>query len=161
METKGKKILVADDEKDILEIISYNLINEGYEIYTAKDGNDALTLAKKLHPDLIILDIMMPYKTGIEVCQVLRSSDEFKDTLIIFLTALSDETSHVKGLESGADDYISKPISPKVLISRVNALFRRVHKENGKVISIGNLTIDPAKFVVTVSGKDIILAKKE
>src|SRR5581483_10083354 len=103
METKGKKILVADDEKDILEIISYNLINEGYEIYTAKDGNDALTLAKKLHPDLIILDIMMPYKTGIEVCQVLRSSDEFKDTLIIFLTALSDETSHVKGLESGAD----------------------------------------------------------
>lgn len=161
MEKKGKKILVADDEKDILEIISYNLINEGYEIYTAKDGNEALTLAKKIHPDLIILDIMMPYKTGIEVCQVLRSFDEFKETLIIFLTALNDETSHVKGLESGADDYISKPISPKVLISRVNALFRRVHKENGKVISIGNLTIDPAKFVVTVSGKDIILAKKE
>lgn len=161
METKGKKILVADDEKDILEIISYNLIAEGYDVYTAKDGNEALSMARKLHPDLIILDIMMPYKTGIEVCQILRSSDEFKDTLIIFLTALNDETSHIKGLESGADDYVSKPISPKVLISRVNALFRRVHKENGKAINIGNLTIDPVRFVVTIDNHDVTLAKKE
>jgi len=161
METKGKKILVADDEKDILEIISYNLINEGYDVYTAKNGNEALDVAKKIHPDLIILDIMMPYKTGIEVCQILRSTDEFKNTLIIFLTALNDETTHIKGLESGADDYVSKPISPKVLISRVNALFRRVHKENGKAISISNLTIDPLKFIVTVDNKDVVLAKKE
>jgi two-component system alkaline phosphatase synthesis response regulator PhoP len=161
MEAREKKILVADDEKDILEIISYNLINEGYDVFTAKDGNEAIDVAKKIHPDLIILDIMMPYKTGIEVCQVLRTMDEFKHTLIIFLTALNDETSHIKGLESGADDYVSKPISPKVLVSRVNALFRRVHKENGNAISVSNLTIDPLKFIVTVDHKDVTLAKKE
>jgi two-component system alkaline phosphatase synthesis response regulator PhoP len=161
MELREKKILVADDEKDILEIISYNLINEGYDVYTAKDGNEAIDVAKKIHPDLIILDIMMPYKTGVEVCQILRTMDEFKHTLIIFLTALNDESSHIKGLESGADDYVSKPISTKVLVSRVNALFRRVHKENGKAISISNLTIDPTKFIVTVDHKDVTLAKKE
>src|SRR5438067_401275 len=105
MEQKGKKILIADDEKDILEIISYNLISEGYEVFTAKDGNEALDIARKIHPDLIILDVMMPYKTGIDVCQILRSSYEFRNTLIIFLTALNDETTHIKGLESGADDY--------------------------------------------------------
>jgi len=161
MEVREKKILVADDEKDILEIISYNLINEGYDVYTAKDGNEAIDVAKKIHPDLIILDIMMPYKTGVEVCQILRTQDEFKSTLIIFLTALNDETSHIKGFESGADDYVSKPVSTKVLMSRVNALFRRVHKENGKSIAISNVTIDPMKFVVTVDEKDVILAKKE
>jgi two-component system alkaline phosphatase synthesis response regulator PhoP len=161
MEAREKKILVADDEKDILEIISYNLINEGYDVYIAKDGNEAIDVAKKIHPDLIILDIMMPYKSGIEVCEVLRSLDEFKQTLIIFLTALNDETSHIAGFESGADDYVSKPISPKVLVSRVNALFRRVHKENGKAISVSNLTIDPMKFIVIVDHKDVTLAKKE
>ena len=161
MEKKGKKVLVADDERDILEIINYNLTSEGYEVYSAKDGNEALDMARKIHPELVILDIMMPYKTGIEVCQILRSSEEFDNTLIIFLTALSDETSHIKGLESGADDYVSKPISPKVLVSRVNALFRRVNKEDGKTISIGNLTIDPVKFIVNINGKDITLAKKE
>lgn len=158
---RGKKILVADDERDILEIISYNLINEGYDVYTAKDGNEAIDAAKKIHPDLIILDIMMPHKTGVEVCRILRTMDEFKNTLIIFLTALNDENSHIRGFESGADDYVSKPVSPKVLVSRVNALFRRVQKENGKTISISNLTIDPARFVVTVDNKDVILAKKE
>lgn len=162
MEQKTKKILIADDEKDILEIISYNLISEGYEIYTAKDGNEALDVARKIHPDLIILDIMMPYKTGIEVCQILRADDQFRETLIIFLTALNDETSHIRGLESGGDDYVSKPISPKVLVSRVNALFRRVNKDvEGKSITVGNLTIDPVKFLVTLKGKDITLAKKE
>lgn len=161
MDNKGKKILVADDEKDILEIISYNLVAEGYDIYTAKDGNEALEMAKKLHPDLIILDIMMPYKTGIEVCQILRSNEAFKNTLIIFLTALNDETSHLRGFESGADDYVSKPISPKVLVSRVNALFRRISKEENKTITIGNLSIDPEKFVVTVGGVEKTLAKKE
>jgi two-component system alkaline phosphatase synthesis response regulator PhoP len=161
MEKKEKKVLVADDERDILEIINYNLTNEGYDVYTAKDGNEALDMARKIHPDLVILDIMMPYKTGMEVCQILHSSGEFQDMLIIFLTALNDEASHIKGLESGADDYVSKPISPKVLVSRVNALFRRIHKEDGKTISVGNLTIDPIKFIVTVNGKDVTLAKKE
>lgn len=162
MENKAKKVLIADDERDILEIVSYNLNQEGYDIYTAKDGNEALEMARKIHPDLIILDIMMPYKTGIEVCEILRSTEAFNDTLIIFLTALNDETSHIKGLESGGDDYVSKPISPKVLVSRVNALFRRTHKETeGKTITIANLTIDPEKFMIVINGKNIVLAKKE
>jgi len=163
MEPTAKKVLIADDEKDILEIISYNLTHEGYEIYTAKDGNEALDMARKIHPDLIILDMMMPHKTGIEVCQILRTAEEFNETLIIFLTALNDETSHIKALESGGDDYVSKPISPKVLVSRVNALFRRIHKktEDGNAITVGNLTIDPVKFMITIDGKDIMLAKKE
>lgn len=161
MEPKGKKILVADDENDILEIINYNLTREGYEVYTAKDGNEALDKARQIHPDLVILDIMMPYKTGVEVCRILRANDVFDDMLIIFLTALNDETSQVKGLESGADDYISKPISPKVLVSRVNAVFRRLNKEAGKTIEIGNINIDPEKFLVTINSNEVMLAKKE
>lgn len=161
MELKGKKILIADDEPDILEIVSYNLKKEGYEIFTAKDGNEAVEKAKAISPDLIILDIMMPFKTGVEVCQILRSQSQFQETLIIFLTALSDEVSHIKGLESGGDDFISKPISPKVLVSRVNALFRRIYKEEGKVLKIGNITIDPVKYFVEVDGKEVVLAKKE
>lgn len=163
MESKPKRILIADDEPDILEIVSYNLTKEGYEVYTAKNGDEALERAKQLNPDLIILDIMMPKKTGVEVCAILRSQAIFQETLIIFLTALNDETSHVKGLETGADDYVSKPISPKVLVSRVNALFRRVNKEdnNGKSLKVGNITIDPVKFIVTVDTAEVILAKKE
>lgn len=161
MDTKGT-ILIADDENDILEIIGYNLNREGYKVIEARDGNQALDLARKHQPDLIILDIMMPFKTGIEVCDILRQQPEFKDTLIIMLTALSDEGSHIKGLDSGADDYISKPISPKVLVSRVNALFRRVQKEsNQKVITLGDMIIDPVRFVITLHGQEIILAKKE
>ncbi len=162
MEGKPKKILIADDEPDILEIVSYNLGKEGYKIYTAKDGNEAIERAKQLHPDLIILDIMMPKKTGVEVCQILRSQPAFQDTLIIFLTALSDEASQIKGLETGADDYVSKPISPKVLVSRVNAIFRRINnKETGKSIQVGNINIDPVKFLVTINDLEVILAKKE
>ncbi|HSC54855.1 MAG TPA: response regulator [Phnomibacter sp.] len=161
MDTKGT-ILIADDEADILEIIGYNLSKEGYKVIEAKDGNQALDLAKQYRPDLLILDVMMPYKTGTDVCHILRSQPDFKQTLIVMLTALSDEGSHIKGLDSGADDYISKPISPKVLVSRVNALFRRVQKETGQQpISIGEMTIDPVRFVVTRSGQDIVLAKKE
>lgn len=161
MDTKGT-ILIADDEADILEIIGYNLSREGYKVLEAKDGNQALDLARQHHPDLIILDVMMPYKSGIEVCNILRTQAEFKETLIVMLTALSDEGSHIKGLDSGADDYLSKPISPKVLLSRVNALFRRIQKDSGqKVLTMGDMTIDPVRFVVTRSGKDIVLAKKE
>jgi two-component system, OmpR family, alkaline phosphatase synthesis response regulator PhoP len=161
MEPKGKKVLIADDEPDIIEIISYNLTKEGYEIYSAKNGIEALDKIKAIEPDLVILDIMMPKMNGVEVCQALRSKPEFNDTLIIFLTALSDEASQIKGFETGADDYVSKPISPKVLVSRVNALFRRTHKEDGKALKLGNLTIDPRKFMVTIDGKDVVLAKKE
>ena len=163
MEGKPQRILIADDEPDILEIVSYNLGKEGYEIYTAKDGNEAIERAKQLNPDLIILDVMMPRKTGVEVCEILRTQPMFQNTLIIFLTAMSDEASQIKGLETGADDYVSKPISPKVLVSRVNALFRRLNsKENsGKSIVVGNITIDPVKFLVIINEEELILAKKE
>ncbi len=163
MEIRHKKVLIADDEPDILEIINYNLTKEGYEVHNAKDGNEAIDKAKKLNPDLIILDIMMPHKNGNEVCQELREQPAFEKTLIIFLTALNDETSHIKGLEVGADDYVTKPISPKVLVSRVNALFRRVNKDDAddKVLKIGEVTIDPVKFIITIKGNDIMLAKKE
>ena len=156
-----KKILIADDEPDILEIIQYNLQNEGYEVATAKNGNDALDEAKRFSPDLIILDIMMPGKNGIEVCNILRLQPAFNDTLIIFLTALSDEGTEVKGLETGADDYITKPVSPKVLVSKVNALFRRINKEDTGTLQIGDLIIDREKYMVNYQGKDIILARKE
>jgi two-component system, OmpR family, alkaline phosphatase synthesis response regulator PhoP len=162
MDPKGKKILIADDEPDILEIIQYNLSREGYDVTTAKDGDDAIAKAKQGQPDLIILDIMMPKKNGVEVCEILRSQSQFKNTLIIFLTALSDEESHIKGLETGADDYVSKPISPKVLVSRVNALFRRSGKESGeKVLRFDELVIDPVKYEVLVQNESKTLAKKE
>ncbi|MFT3825694.1 MAG: response regulator transcription factor [Chitinophagaceae bacterium] len=162
METKSKRILIADDEPDILEIIQYNLSKEGYEVITAKDGDEALVKAKSTHPALIVLDIMMPKKNGVEVCEILRSQPAFKNTLILFLTALSDEGSHIKGLEIGADDYVSKPISPKVLVSRVNALFRRINNEpTEQTIRIDNLEIDPVKFEASVDGKPVTLAKKE
>lgn len=162
MESKLKKVLVVDDEPDIVEIISYNLSKEGYEIQTAKNGIEALEKAEFFKPDLVILDIMMPKMNGVEVCQILRSKPEYNNTLIIFLTALSDEVSQIKGLETGADDYVNKPISPKVLISRVNAIFRRLHKDDdGKVLKLGNMIIDPEKFMVVLNGKDVVLAKKE
>ena len=162
MEPTRKKILVADDEPDILEIIGYNLAREGYEVTTTNDGDEALVKAKTGQFDLIILDIMMPKRNGVEVCEILRSQPAFKDTLIMFLTALNDESAHIKGLETGADDYVSKPISPKVLMSRVNALFRRIKKdpENG-VIKIGALEIDPVKYEARVDNKPVVLAKKE
>ncbi len=162
MDPKGKRILVADDEPDILEIIGYNLRMEGYEVFTAKDGEDALVKAKSLKPDIILLDVMMPHKTGMEVCKALRSMPSFHDTLIVFLTALNDEISHVRGLEFGADDYVSKPISPRVLVTKINSLFRRLSKSGeSQVIHQGDITIDPAQFLVIYQGTNISLAKKE
>lgn len=164
MDNREKKILIADDEPDILEIIQYNLQAEGYTVYTAKDGDEALMRAKQIKPDLIILDIMMPKKNGVEVCEILRSQPAYKETLIIFLTALSDESSQLKGLDTGADDYVNKPISPKLLTSRVNALFRRVTKKDeagSGILMLENLVIDPVKFVVMVGDTEITLAKKE
>ncbi|HQX97171.1 MAG: response regulator transcription factor [Chitinophagaceae bacterium] len=161
METKARKILIADDEPDILEILKFNLDNEGYEVITAKDGDEAIEKARRTKPDLVILDVMMPKKNGVEVCQVLRGQPAFNETLIIFLTAVNDEGTHIKGLETGADDYISKPISPKVFLSRVNALFRRVDKSDVRILTIDNLTIDPERFIVKLDEKEIILAKKE
>jgi two-component system alkaline phosphatase synthesis response regulator PhoP len=133
----------------------------GYEVHAARSGNEALEVAKKVQPDLIILDIMMPGKSGLEVCRIIRMDPSFNDTYILFLTALSDETTHVKGLETGADDYITKPISPKILVSRVNAFIRRSQKEDEKTLVIGPVTIDPVKFLTFMDGKEILLAKKE
>ncbi len=161
MESRGK-ILFADYEHDILDIIGYNLEKEGYEVIPAKDGQQALELSKIHLPDLIILDIMMPYKTGIEVCNILRQLPDFRNTPIVMLTALNDETTHVKGLDSGADDYISKPISTKILISRINALLRRTQKDpEQKTIKIGDMIIDQARFMVSIGDKEVSLAKKE
>lgn len=156
-----KKILIADDEPDILEILEFNLSAEGYEVTTAKNGDEAIEKAKKTSPDLIILDIMMPGKTGIEVCNLLRMMPAFKETLIVFLTAMSDEGTEIKGLETGADDYLTKPTSPKVLLSKVNSLFRRLNKEESTVIKVGDIEIDREKYIVTHKGADIVLARKE
>jgi len=156
-----KKILIADDEPDILEIIQFNLQAEGYEVITAKNGDEAIDQAKKHHPDLIILDIMMPGKNGIDVCNILRMQPAFKETLIVFLSALSDEGTEIRGLETGADDYLTKPIRPKILVSKVNALFRRLNKEDSDIVHIGDLVIDREKYIVNYKGNDIILARKE
>jgi len=160
--TIDKKILIVDDEPDILEILSFNLQKEGYEVISATDGNDGIQKAKLHEPDLIILDIMMPGKSGIEVCKILRAMPEFEDTLIIFLTALSDDTSEIRGLEMGADDYITKPISTKVIASKVNSLFRRMQKDNNNtIIDLGFIIIDPIRYLVTFNGKELTLSRKE
>lgn len=161
MSQVARKILIVDDEPDILEIIAYNLQQAGYETATAKDGEEAIGRAQSFHPDLIIMDIMMPNKNGIEACRQLRRIPEFRDTLILFLTALGDEASEITGLNTGADDYIVKPITPRLLTSRVSALFRRVNKEPGKTIEVGDLVIDRDRFTVSYQGQEIILAKKE
>ena len=158
---RGNKILIADDEPDILEIIEFNLQANGYEVTTAKNGDEAFEKARKVLPDLIILDIMMPGKNGIEVCNLLRMMPAFKETLIVFLTALNDETTEIKGLETGADDYLTKPISPKVLISKINALFRRLNKDETGIIKIGDLQINREKYSVKFKEADITLARKE
>ncbi|MDQ2751754.1 MAG: response regulator transcription factor [Bacteroidota bacterium] len=164
MESNGKKILIADDEPDIVEIIQFNLQQNGYDVYSAADGDEALEKARLLMPQMIILDIMMPYKTGIEVCRKLRQDEKFDDTLIVFLTAINDDISHIKGLDIGADDYINKPVSTKVLVSRVNALFRRMAKpadNDGKILNVSGITIDPQRYIVSVKNDEITLAKKE
>jgi two-component system alkaline phosphatase synthesis response regulator PhoP len=161
MEQRASKVLIADDEPDILEILQYNLVKEGYQVVTAANGDQALEQARQTNPDLIILDIMMPGKNGVEVCEILRAQPQFKDTLIMFLTALSDEATQIKGLTTGADDYISKPVSPQVFVSKVQSLLRRARKVDTKVLQVSGLTIDPERFVVQYEGRDILLAKKE
>lgn len=163
MTTTAKTILIADDEPDILEVIEYNLLKEGYRVIKAKNGREALEKAQQSKPDLIILDVMMPEKTGIEVCRLLRMNPSFKNTLIIFLSALSDETSEIKGLETGADDYITKPVSQKVLLSKVHALFRRIEVKdyNEDPLVIEDLKIDREKYIIYHKEEKIVLARKE
>jgi two-component system alkaline phosphatase synthesis response regulator PhoP len=161
MQSKLGKILVVDDEKDIIQIVKYNLELNGYEVEIAENGVDAISKAKSFKPDLILLDIMMPHKDGIQTCIELRANSEYDDTLIIFLTAKSDEQSEIKGLELGADDYISKPIKPKLLVSRIHSAFRRISKDDGKIISFPNLEINRERFLVKHNGVEVVLPRKE
>jgi two-component system alkaline phosphatase synthesis response regulator PhoP len=164
MNTTRPKILIVDDEPDILELIEYNLKKEGYQVYTAANGQAAITEAKKFLPDLIILDIMMPKMDGIEVCRLLRSMPEFKNTFMVFLTARSEEYSEIAGFNVGADDYIAKPIKPRALISRINAILRRTSQADEVIenkIEIADLIIDRETFLVYRRGEKIVLAKKE
>src|SRR5205085_6442094 len=151
------KILLVDDEPDILEFMDYNLKKENYDVVKAGNGKEAISLAKKEHPDLIILDIMMPEMDGIETCRQLREIPEFKNTLIAFLTARNEDYSQIAGFETGADDYITKPIKPRVLVSRINALFRRYDgnkkADKDKVLRVGDLEIDREQYLGYKEGK--------
>lgn len=160
---KQKKILLIDDEQDILEILSYNLEKEGYEVFTATNGNEGIEMAKQILPDLILLDVMMPEKDGIETCQDLRKIKELQKTLIVFLSARSEEFSQLAGFQAGANDYIVKIIKPKVLISKVNALLQLTSQVSGssKNIEIGDLIIDKDVFRVSKAGQLFMLPKKE
>jgi len=156
------RILLVDDEKDILEFLSYNLRKEGFEIDTANNGKTALNKLSKFIPDLIILDVMMPEMDGIEVCEKIREEEKFDDILIIFLTARSEDYSELAGFSAGADDYITKPIKPKLLVSRVNAILKRKRKKsNLSNIKIGEIQIDKTNHRLLYLDKEVHLAKKE
>ncbi|UKT65284.1 response regulator transcription factor [Pedobacter mucosus] len=164
MNNAGQKILIVDDEPDILELIEYNLKKEGYQVYTASNGQEGITVAKKVHPDLIILDIMMPKMDGIEACRLMRAIPEFKNTFMVFLTARSEEYSEIAGFNVGADDYIAKPIKPRALISRINAILRRntgTEDLSENKLEIGDLVIDREAYLVFQGGNKVVLAKKE
>jgi two-component system alkaline phosphatase synthesis response regulator PhoP len=157
------KVLVVDDEEPILDLLKYNLEKEGYEVKTATDGMRALEVAKNFQPDLVLLDIMMPVMDGVETCRRIREIPGIKKTFIIFLTARSEEYSEVAAFDAGADDYITKPIKPRALLSRINAFFRRDSKAPSvdNVIEVEGLTIDRSSYTVTVNGKQVNLPKKE
>jgi len=157
------KILIVDDDEDILDLLSYNLSKEGYQVFQAKDGIEALEVAKLKLPELIILDIMMPRMDGVEACRLMRKEAELSKAHIIFLTARIEEYSEVAAFDSGADDFISKPIKPRALLSRVNSYFKRAEKkeEQAGVLDMGNLVINRISYSVQLDGKKIMLPRKE
>ena len=164
------KILLVDDEVDILEFISYNLEKEGYKVYTAKNGAEAIKIAEKTLPDLIILDVMMPEMDGIAACEEIRRIPALQHTMIAFLTARGEDYSQIAGFEAGADDYITKPVRPKVLVSRVKALLKRTSGvgaplatviESGHTITVGNLVIDKERYLIVQDGQEMVLPRKE
>jgi two-component system, OmpR family, alkaline phosphatase synthesis response regulator PhoP len=160
---QNQKVLVVDDDSDILELLQYNLSKEGYEVKTAGDGRKGIEVAKTFHPQLILLDIMMPGMDGVETCRQLREIPELQGTFIIFLTARAEEYSEIAAFDVGADDYITKPIKPRALMSRISALFRRESKKTKDTskISIGTLTIDRSSYTVFMGPDQITLPKKE
>lgn len=164
MKDAKAKILLVDDEPDILEIVSYNLKNEGYQVYTAENGEEAVKKAKKKKPDLIILDVMMPVMDGIEACEKMRKMSELDETIITFFTARGEDYSMIAGFDAGADDYITKPVKPRVLVSKVKSLLRR--KENTEAVSsnilkIGDLIIDRDQYKIIFKKEEMILPRKE
>ena len=165
MKKKDIKILLVDDEQDILEIVGYNLSQEGYQIVTASNGKEAIAKAKKERPQLIILDVMMPEMDGMEACENIRKIPELQDTIITFLTARSEDYSQVAGFDAGADDYITKPIKPKVLVSKVQALLRRLKGVEGvsstTTLTVGNIEINREEYKIIKDGEEIILPRKE
>lgn len=155
-------ILIIDDEEDIINLLSYNLEKEGFKVYSAMNGVEGIEMAKKIHPSLIVLDVMMPEMDGIEVCETIRANPTIGDTKICFLTARNEDYSQIAGLDAGADDYVAKPIKPKVLVSRIKAILRRSSiSEEKKENKETGLVIDREKYTVTLKGEDIHLPKKE
>ncbi|NVO01333.1 MAG: response regulator transcription factor [Bacteroidetes bacterium] len=165
MENQEIKILLVDDEPDILEFVGYNLKKEGYQIFTSSNGKEAIITAKEIKPHLIILDVMMPEMDGIEACKELRLINSLNETIIVFLTARSEDYSQIAGLEAGADDYIAKPVKPRILISKIKALLRRYgNSENPfpeDILTIGEITIDKERYLILKNDTEIILPKKE
>lgn len=163
MKKKDVKILLVDDEPDILEIVGYNLSNEGYQVFKGENGVEAVKLAKKHKPHLVILDVMMPEMDGIEACEIIRQNPDLSETLITFLTARGEDYSQVAGFDAGADDYITKPIRPKVLVSKVKALLRRLKEgdNDSDILKVGHITIDKGEYKVRIGKEEILLPRKE
>ncbi len=161
--SKGHTILLVDDEPDILEFLSYNIRKEGYKVFTANNGEEGVKLTQQLSPSLILLDVMMPKMDGIETCQVIRKDLNISQPIIAFLTSRAEDYAQIAGFEAGADDYISKPIRPRLLISKIESLLRRLDRNSGTSVEVGesNLKIDREKFLIEIEGKQIILPKKE
>ena len=161
MEINNFKILLVDDEPDILEIISYILKNADYDVYTASNGLEAIKIAKKIEPHLIILDVMMPEMDGVEACEIIRNDSKIGKTLITFLSARGEDYSQIAGFNAGADDYITKPIKPKVLLSKVKSLLRRISDDEAEIIKHGELIIDRFSYKATFEKNEISLPRKE
>ena len=161
MNPEDIKILLVDDEPDILEIISYSLKNAGYNIYTATNGVEAVEQASKIEPHLIILDVMMPEMDGIEACEVIRKKEKIKNTLITFLSARGEDYSQIAGFNAGADDYLTKPIKPKILLSKVKSLLRRISIDQDEIIELEGLIIDRSSYKISLSGNELNLPRKE
>ena len=162
MSTEKIKILLVDDEPDILEFISYNLVKEGFEVFTCGNGKDAIQMARQERPQIIILDVMMPDLDGIETCRVIRETPELKDVLIAFLTARNEDYSQIAGFDAGADDYINKPIKPRVLVSRIKALLRRQGSiGDEEIVEMNGFIIDREKYLIKKDNLSINLPKKE
>lgn len=159
---ESHKILLVDDEEDILDLLEYNLTKEGFDVYTAQNGREAVKKAKNIIPSIILMDVMMPEMDGMEACEEMRKIDELNNTVIAFLTARGEDYSQIAGFEVGADDYITKPIKPKVLVSKIRGLLRRVNKEEAtEDLTVDGITINRERYLVIQNGIEITLPKKE